>query len=81
MTAFTFQLKQTTAVRLAGLAKRRALSSVEMAELAIEEFIEREEWQISEIEAAVAEADADDFATDEEVSVVMGKFMESPLYK
>jgi predicted transcriptional regulator len=74
MTVFSFQMRETTASRLAHLAKRRELSSVEMAELAIEEFVEREEWQLAEIEAAVAEADNGEFAADNEVAAIFRKY-------
>ncbi|PZM13839.1 hypothetical protein CPY51_13315 [Rhizobium tubonense] len=74
MTVFSFQMRETTASRLARLAKRRELSSVEMAELAIEEFVEREEWQLAEIEAAVAEADNGEFASDNEVAAIFRKY-------
>ncbi|WP_195909526.1 CopG family ribbon-helix-helix protein [Rhizobium tubonense] len=67
-------MRETTASRLARLAKRRELSSVEMAELAIEEFVEREEWQLAEIEAAVAEADNGEFASDNEVAAIFRKY-------
>jgi predicted transcriptional regulator len=46
-----------------------------MVELAIEEFGEREEWQIAEIEAAVAVADKGDFASDDEVGAVFHKYV------
>lgn len=45
-----------------------------MAELAIEEFVEREEWQLAEIEAAVAEADNGEFASDNEVAAIFRKY-------
>jgi predicted transcriptional regulator len=44
-----------------------------LAQDAIRKYVAREEWQIAEIEAAVREADAGDFATDEEVNAVRRK--------
>lgn len=41
-----------------------------LAQDAIRKYVAREEWQIAEIEAAVREADAGDFATDAEVNAV-----------
>lgn len=35
---------------------------------ALKEYLEREAWQISQIQAAIAEADAGDFMTDEEIA-------------
>ncbi|MDL2397292.1 hypothetical protein PY649_00150 [Rhizobium mayense] len=81
MTVFSFQMQESTASRLDRLAKRRRLSSGEMAALAIEEFVEREEWQLAEIEAAVSEADRGDFATEEEVAAVLSKYAGSPSSK
>ncbi|MBB2673560.1 UNVERIFIED_ORG: putative transcriptional regulator [Rhizobium esperanzae] len=74
MTLLSFQINDSTVSRLGRLAERRKLSLAEMAALAIEEFIEREEWQFAEIEAAVCEADQGDFASDEEVAAVLSKY-------
>ena len=74
MTLLSFQMKDSTVSRLDRLAEMRKLSPAQMATLAIEEFIEREEWQIAEIEAAVHEADRGDFASDEDVTAVLSKY-------
>ena len=68
MTWLSVQMNDSTVSRLGRLAERRKLSLAEMAALAIEEFIEREEWQFAEIEAAVCEADQGNFASDEGAS-------------
>jgi predicted transcriptional regulator len=60
--------------RLDKSAKRRKLSADEMAALAIEEFVEREEWQIAEIEAGLHEANQNDFASEEEITAVLAKY-------
>lgn len=75
MTVFSFQVPETTASRLDRLARQRRLSSSEMAALAIEEFVEREEWQLAEIEDAVREADGGDFASDDEAAAVISKYI------
>jgi predicted transcriptional regulator len=41
---------------------------------AIQRYIDLEAWQIGETVAALAEADAGDFATEEEVAAVLGKY-------
>ncbi|MBU2854394.1 MULTISPECIES: CopG family ribbon-helix-helix protein [Acidithiobacillus] len=41
---------------------------------AIKEYLEREQWQVSQIREAIAEADAGDFASQEEVAAVFGKW-------
>ncbi len=78
MTLLSFQVDQSTISRLDRLAERRKLSPEEVATLAIEEFVEREEWQISEIEAAVREADKGDFASADEVDAVLSKYTAPP---
>jgi predicted transcriptional regulator len=74
MTLLSFQAKDSTISRLDRLAERRHLSSEEIVALAVEEFVEREEWQIAEIEAAVREADTGDFATAEDVAAILSKY-------
>ncbi|MET3855580.1 putative transcriptional regulator [Rhizobium sp. OAE497] len=49
-----------------------------MAALALEEFVEREEWQIAEIEAAAKEANRGEFARDDEVAAVLSKYAAAP---
>ena len=41
---------------------------------AMREFVEREAWQIAAIQKAIEEADAGDFATDEEVAAMDAKW-------
>lgn len=41
---------------------------------ALEEFVAQQTWQIEEIQRGVAEADAGDFASDEEVEAVFAKW-------
>ena len=75
MTALTVVLKDETATRLDALAERLDKSSLTIALDAIEEYIRREEGQISEIEAGLLEAEAGDFASDREVSDVILKYI------
>ncbi|MDB5553190.1 MAG: hypothetical protein JWL86_3174 [Rhizobium sp.] len=75
MNAITIRISDDTAERLDQLAKKLDRSQATMAEQAIEDFVAREEWQIAEIEAGLAEADAGDFATAEEVSAVAAKYI------
>ena len=53
-------------------ATQRPKSS--LATEAIQVFVELNEWQLGEIEKAVAEADRGDFASDELVREVFGKW-------
>ena len=41
---------------------------------ALEEFVAQEAWQVEEIRRGIAEADAGDFASDEEVEALFAKW-------
>ena len=73
MNAITVSVSSMTAERLDALAKKLDLPATRVIEQAIEDFVAREEWQIAEIEAGLADADLGDFATPEEVSAVLAK--------
>ncbi len=61
--------------RLDKLAEDAHRSSPFPAALAIQEFIGLYEWQCREIQAALREADNGDFASDEEIEAVFGKWI------
>ena len=63
----------TTVEALAHSTKR---SKSFLAAQAISAYVEREDWQISEIEKAVKEADTRDFASEAEVDAVISKWTE-----
>ena len=75
MNAIAIPVSDATAERLDALARKLELSPTRVAEQAIEDFVAREEWQIAEIEAGLAEADRGDFASPEEVSAVLAKYL------
>ena len=75
MSIFNIEMDQQLTSRLARLATRRDVSSAEIAQIAITEFVDREEAHIEEIEAAILEADRGDFASDDEVAAVFGKHL------
>jgi predicted transcriptional regulator len=81
MSNFSFETDHSLASRLARLAERHDVSSAEIVEVAVAEFIEREESQIAEIEAAIEEAERGDFASDDEVAAVFGRYAASPPVK
>ncbi len=60
--------------KLDKLAKSTQRSRSFLAAEAIREYVDTNEWQIEKIKKAVAEADAGDFASDEEVRKVIGKW-------
>lgn len=73
MSAFTVRLPDETAARLDQLAQKQDRSRAYMAARAIEDFVAREEWQLGEIEAGLAEAESGQFAGANEVARVMAK--------
>lgn len=77
MTAFTVRVPDATADKLDKLAQKLDRSRAYVAAQAIEDFVEREAWQLAEIEAGLAEADRGDFATDAELAKVVGKYVNS----
>jgi predicted transcriptional regulator len=75
MTAFTVRVPEDIANKLDQLAQRLDRSRSYMAAQAIEDFVAREEWQLAEIEAGLAEADVGDFASDAELAAVVSKYV------
>ena len=77
MNAFTVRLPDDIAEKLDQLAGKMDRSRSYMAAQAIADFVEREEWQIAEIESRLAEAKRGEFASEAEVAKVVGKYMKS----
>ncbi|NSX85763.1 CopG family ribbon-helix-helix protein [Rhizobium rhizogenes] len=77
MTAFTVRLPDEVANKLDQLAEKLDRSRSYMAARAIEDFVAREEWQLAEIEAGVAEADRGEFGTSEDLANIVGKYVKS----
>lgn len=73
-TTMTIRLEDDVRNRLDQLAAATQRSKSFLAAEAIREFVETNEWQIGEIQAALKEADADDFASDEEVADLARKW-------
>jgi predicted transcriptional regulator len=70
----SLRLPDELADTLAKLAKATGRSKSFLAIDALREYLSREAWQIAEIQRAVAEADAGDFASEDEVKAVMEKW-------
>lgn len=77
MTAFTIRVPDDVAERLNQLAQKLDRSRSYMAAQAIEDFVSREEWQLAEIEAGIAEAERGEFASDDDVARVVGKYVKA----
>lgn len=73
-TTMTIRLEDDVKDRLDSLAEATQRSKSFLAAEAIREFIEINEWQIQEIEAAIGEADAGDFASDKDVRTLARKW-------
>ncbi|MBK5571380.1 CopG family ribbon-helix-helix protein [Ensifer sp. SSB1] len=71
------RIKDEPASKLDQLAEKLDRSRSHMAAEAIEAFVEQQEWQLAEIEAGLAEADRGEFASDEDVAKVVGKYLKS----
>ena len=73
-TTMTIRLEPELKSRLDKLSAATRRSKSFLAAEAVREFIEINEWQIEEIKDAVKEADAGDFASDQEVQTVFNKW-------
>ncbi len=76
-TTMTLRLEEDIKDRLDALAEATQRSKSFLAAEAIREFVEINEWQIAEIKAALVEADAGDFASDEDVQALSKKWTSS----
>lgn len=73
-TTMTIRLKPNLKSRLDKLATATHRSKSFLACEALREFIELNEWQIGQLENAIKEADAEDFAGNQEVNTVFNKW-------
>lgn len=73
-TTITIRLDSEARDRLDRLAAATQRSKSFLAAEAIRAYIETNEWQIGEIEAALREADAGEFATDKDVALLARKW-------
>ena len=70
----TIRLEPALKERLDHLAEATQRSKSFLAAQAIREFVDLNEWQIQEIRNALAEADNEEFASDDLVREVLGKW-------
>lgn len=73
-TTMTVRLDDEVKDRLERLAASTQRTKSFLAAEAIREFVETNEWQIAEVQAALAEADSGDFASDREVAALARKW-------
>lgn len=74
MGMMSMRLSDELSEQLDALAAATGRSKSFLAGQAIRDFIERESWQIAEITQAMQEADAGDFASDDELNAVSAKW-------
>ena len=70
----TIRLDEAIKDKLEKLADATHRSRSFLAAEAIRDYVAINEWQINEIHAAIKEADAGDFATEDEVNAVLDKW-------
>jgi predicted transcriptional regulator len=70
----TIRVDRKTKVRLEKLAKAMDRTKSYVAAEVVRAYVDLNEWQTGEIKAALKEDDAGDFASEEEVQVVMRKW-------
>lgn len=75
MAAFTVRLDDEKTRKLDALASKLDRPRSYLAAQAIDDFLEREEWQIAEIEAGLAEADRGEFASADDLARVVAKYV------
>jgi RHH-type rel operon transcriptional repressor/antitoxin RelB len=73
-TTMTIRLEPGVKERLDRLAAATDRSKSFLAAEAVRAYVENNEWQIEEIRSALEEADAEDFATEKEVSKLARKW-------
>ncbi|OYW68262.1 MAG: CopG family transcriptional regulator [Bosea sp. 12-68-7] len=76
--AFTIRLDDQMLAKLDALAADTDRSRSWLAAKAIENYVELNAWQIARIKDGIAEADRDEFASDEEVEAVFAKYRAKP---
>ncbi len=69
----SFRTDQKKVKQLDSLAKRQRRARTQLIDEALENYIEIQKWQMEEIRTAVREADAGNFAPDEEVQAVFNR--------
>ncbi|VEA61032.1 Ribbon-helix-helix protein, copG family [Serratia plymuthica] len=67
MSVMSVRLPEELSEQLEALAKATGRTKSFLAGQAIRDFINREAWQIAEIQQAITEADKGDFAADDEM--------------
>lgn len=70
-----FRVPPALKEQLDKLAEATGRSKTTLAVEALQSYLEEQVWQVAEIQAAIKDADAGKFATDEEVKAVFQKYV------
>lgn len=73
-TTMTIRLEPELKARFDQLAEAAHRSKSFLTTKALRDFVELNEWQIQEVKAAIKEADAGEFASEEEVNNTFAKW-------
>jgi predicted transcriptional regulator len=73
-TSISLRISEELSNKISEIAIATGRTKSFVAVQALEDFVERESWQVSEIRKSLAEADAGDFATDEEMKTLEEKW-------
>ncbi|WP_297215549.1 CopG family ribbon-helix-helix protein [uncultured Desulfovibrio sp.] len=73
-TSMSIRLPKELATQLGELAEATGRTKSFLAVQALHEFVERESWQVAEIQKALREAEEGDFAPDEDVAALDQKW-------
>ncbi|WP_047960340.1 CopG family ribbon-helix-helix protein [Desulfovibrio sp. TomC] len=73
-TSMSLRLSEELSNKINEIAIATGRTKSFVAVQALQDFVEREAWQVSEIRKSLAEADVGDFATDEEMKALDEKW-------
>jgi len=73
-TSFSMRLSQELSAQLSELAKATGRTKSFIAVQALQDFVERESWQIAEINNGIEEADREEFTSSEEMEKLYKKW-------
>ncbi|WP_211922156.1 CopG family ribbon-helix-helix protein [Desulfolutivibrio sulfodismutans] len=73
-TTMSLRLSEELAAKLGELAQAMGRTKSFVAVRALEDFVAREAWQVAEIQQGIREAEAGDFATDEDMRALEAKW-------
>jgi RHH-type rel operon transcriptional repressor/antitoxin RelB len=66
----TFRTERATVEKLDELAKAAKRDRTQLISDALDNYLEAQEWQLAEIQAALKDSEAGDYATDAEVEAI-----------